>query len=285
VLPLVARCAGSVVLGRRAEVRRPSRWAKGGCVRNGHGLRFRGPANQSGLACLHTSSTAKSAYSFRLDETRLRVFRRVNGSTKELAPGRSRRRRLRRLAGSGLELHVRRPSLGRESVQRSGYRSRCSVYTFKGIVQVACFKQNAKGALNRSYAVALAGRQWRSRTSKRAGDNRLRRQAPEPVALSGCGAMRFAQAPTIRVLPSVITPTCTSRRAPLADTCETSPGRPGARRGCCSGRGCSRGRQRRACHRVARWSPPHVLIASLDLRMPPSIPRPVRIVEIFRRRV
>jgi len=33
----------------------------------------------------------------------------------------------------------------------------CSVYTFKGTVQVACFKQNAAGILNGSYAVALGG--------------------------------------------------------------------------------------------------------------------------------
>ena len=33
----------------------------------------------------------------------------------------------------------------------------CNVYSFKGIINVACFKLDAKGVLNGSYAVALGG--------------------------------------------------------------------------------------------------------------------------------
>jgi hypothetical protein len=119
---------------------------------------FGGPANQSGLACLHTSSTAKSAYSFRLDETRLRVFRRVNGSTKELGAWTEPASAIAQARPGAVSNFT---SVGQVSAgsqfNAAGTDLGCSVYTFKGIVQVACFKQNAKGALNRSYAVALGG--------------------------------------------------------------------------------------------------------------------------------
>jgi hypothetical protein len=120
---------------------------------------FGGPANQAGLACLHTSSTAKSAYSFRIDETRLLVFRRAKGRTVRLhawtepasaiAQGHS--------AAVSNFTSVGQVSAGSQFNAR-GTDLACSVYTFKGTLQVACFKQNAKGILNGSYAVALGGR-------------------------------------------------------------------------------------------------------------------------------
>ncbi len=119
---------------------------------------FGGPANQIGLACLHTSSTAKSAYSFRIDETRLLVFRRAKGRTVRLrawtepssaiAQGHS--------AAVSNFTSVGQVSAGSQFNAR-GTDLACSVYTFKGTLQVACFKQNAKGILNGSYAVALGG--------------------------------------------------------------------------------------------------------------------------------
>jgi hypothetical protein len=119
---------------------------------------FGGPANQIGLACLHTSSTAKSAYSFRIDETRLLVFRRAKGATVRLrawtepasaiAQGHS--------AAVSNFTSVGQVSAGSQ-FDAMGTDLACSVYTFKGTVQVACFKRNASGILNGSYAVALGG--------------------------------------------------------------------------------------------------------------------------------
>jgi hypothetical protein len=120
---------------------------------------FGGPANQIGLACLHTSSTAKSVYSFRIDETRLLVFRRAKGRTVQLhawtepasaiAQGHS--------AAVSNFTTVGQVSAGSQ-LEAMGTDLACSVYTFKGTLQVACFKRNAKGILNGSYAVALGGR-------------------------------------------------------------------------------------------------------------------------------
>jgi hypothetical protein len=114
--------------------------------------------NQSGLACIHTSSTAKSAYSFRLDETRLLVFRRVTGSTVQLGAWTEPAAAIEQARSAAVSSFT---SVGHVSAgsqfAAAGTDLGCSVYTFKGTVQVACFKQNAKGALNNSYAVALGG--------------------------------------------------------------------------------------------------------------------------------
>jgi hypothetical protein len=119
---------------------------------------FGGPANQSGLACLHTSSTAKSAYSFRIDETRLRVFRRAKGSTVKLGTWKEPASAIAQGHSAAVSNFT---SIGQVSAgshfDAAGTDLGCSVYTFKGTVQVACFKQNATGVLNGSYAVALGG--------------------------------------------------------------------------------------------------------------------------------
>jgi hypothetical protein len=119
---------------------------------------FGGPANQTGLACLHTSPTAKSAYSFRIDETRLLVFRRAKGRTVQL-------RGWTEPASSIAQGHTAAvsnfTSVGQVSAgsqfNAAGTDLACSVYTFKSTLQVACFKRNAKGILNGSYAAALGG--------------------------------------------------------------------------------------------------------------------------------
>lgn len=86
------------------------------------------------------------------------MFRRVKGSTIQLgawtepasaiAQGRS--------GAVSNFTSVGRVSAGSQ-FDAAGTDLGCSVYTFKGTVEVACFKQNAKGALNGSYAVALGG--------------------------------------------------------------------------------------------------------------------------------
>ena len=119
---------------------------------------FGGPADQIGLACLHTSSAAKSAYSFRVQETTLRVFRRTGATTaqlrawKEPAAGMKQRR-------SATIAHFK--SVGAVSIGSRFTAARsdlsCSVYSFKGTINVACFKLSAKGTMDGSYAVALGG--------------------------------------------------------------------------------------------------------------------------------
>jgi hypothetical protein len=119
---------------------------------------FGGPANQIGLACLHTSSTAKSAYSFRIDETRLVVFRRAKGRTVQLRAWTEPSSAIAQAHSAAVANFT---SVGEVSAgsqfDAAGTDLACSVYTFKGTVQVACFKRNAKGILNGSYAVALGG--------------------------------------------------------------------------------------------------------------------------------
>jgi hypothetical protein len=156
---LLVRCAGSVGLGRRA----------GGAtilaVGQGVGVSgtdvvcaFGGPANQIGLACLHTSSTATSAYSFRIDETRLLVFRRAKGSTVQLGAWTEPASAIAQGHSAAVSnfTSVGQVSAGSQ-IDAKGTDLGCSVYTFKGTLQVACFKRNAKGILNGSYAVALGG--------------------------------------------------------------------------------------------------------------------------------
>jgi hypothetical protein len=119
---------------------------------------FGGPANQIGLACLHTGSKPASAYSFRIDEADLRVFRSATGGAaqlgvwKEPAAG---------IAQSRSAAVSNFKSVGQVSVggyfRAAGGDLSCSVYSFKGVVQVACFKVNAKGTLDGSYAVGLGG--------------------------------------------------------------------------------------------------------------------------------
>lgn len=42
---------------------------------------FGGPANEIGMACLHTKTSAKASYTFRLDENDVKIYRRVAGKT------------------------------------------------------------------------------------------------------------------------------------------------------------------------------------------------------------
>jgi hypothetical protein len=119
---------------------------------------FGGPANQIGLACLHTSSTAKSAYSFRIEETRLFVFRRGKSSTVQLGTWKEPASTIAQGHSAAVTNFT---TIGQVSAgshfDAAGTDLGCSVYTFKSTVQVACFKQNATGILNGSYAVALGG--------------------------------------------------------------------------------------------------------------------------------
>lgn len=119
---------------------------------------FGGPANQIGLACLHTSSTAKSAYSFRIDETRLLVFRRAKGNTVQLGAWTEPASAIAQGHSAAVSnfTSVGQVSAGSQ-IDAKGTDLGCSVYTFKGTINVACFKRNAKGILNGSYAVALGG--------------------------------------------------------------------------------------------------------------------------------
>jgi hypothetical protein len=119
---------------------------------------FGGPANQIGLACLHTSSTAKAAYSFRIDETRLLVFRRAKGRTVQLRAWTEPASAITQGHSAAVSQFT---SIGQVSAgsqfSAAGTDLACSVYTFKGALQVACFKRNSKGILDGSYAVALGG--------------------------------------------------------------------------------------------------------------------------------
>jgi hypothetical protein len=118
---------------------------------------FGGPANQIGLACLHTSATAKSAYSFRLEETRLLVFRRTAGKTVQLGAWKEPTAiaEPRSAAISSFKSVGTVSAGGHFSAAKSDLG--CNVYSFKGVVNVACFKLDAGGVLNGSYAVALGG--------------------------------------------------------------------------------------------------------------------------------
>ena len=120
---------------------------------------FGGPVNQIGLACLHTGSNAASVYSFRIDETNLQVFKATSSSGvirlgvwKEPAAG----------IAEGRSAAVSKfKSVGQVPVgghfEAAGSDLSCEVYSFTGVVQVACFKVNARGALNGSYGVGLGG--------------------------------------------------------------------------------------------------------------------------------
>jgi hypothetical protein len=117
---------------------------------------FGGPANQIGLACLHTRSKPGPVYSFRINETTLRVFRAATGGAvqlgvwKEPATGIA---QPRAAAVSNFK-SVGRVSAG-NYVDAAGTDLRCKAYSFNGVVRIACFKVNAKGVVDGSYAVAL----------------------------------------------------------------------------------------------------------------------------------
>lgn len=119
---------------------------------------FGGPANQIGLACLHTSATAKSVYSFRLEESRLLVFRQTAGKTVQVGAWKEPAAAIAEARSAAISSFK---SVG--TVSAGGHFSAaksdlgCNVYSFKGVVNVACFKLDARGVLNGSYAVALGG--------------------------------------------------------------------------------------------------------------------------------
>lgn len=155
-MPLVAMLCS--VVGAGAASGRPANLKVGqgfAISKTGMVCVFAGPANQIGLACLY-GPTVKSAYSFRLDETRLLVFRRTPSGTVQVgawtepkgavAQGHSAAVSNVSFAGqvsSGSQFGAAGTDLG------------CGVYTVKGTVSVACFKRAGKGVLNGSYAVAL----------------------------------------------------------------------------------------------------------------------------------
>jgi hypothetical protein len=118
---------------------------------------FGGPANQIGIACLHTSQKAQAAFSFRLSENELLAFRKNSGKTVRIGSWRQptssypepRSRAVSRfkLAGS---LRVG----GRFVAAQTDLA--CTIYAFHSMTEVACFKTDSRGVpLDNSYAIAL----------------------------------------------------------------------------------------------------------------------------------
>jgi hypothetical protein len=119
---------------------------------------FGGPANKVGLACLHSGSNAKARYSFRIDEDELLAFRRAAGRTSRAGGWKEPRSRFsepRSPAISSFKL-VGRLGAGTH-FNAAGTDLGCSIYSFSGTINVACFKRGRNVIQNGSYAVALGG--------------------------------------------------------------------------------------------------------------------------------
>lgn len=117
---------------------------------------FAGPPNHIGVSCQHTSAKARMPFSFRIEENELLAFRIAQGRTKQVKawkqpPGRI--KEPRSAAISRVRLIARVAPGGR--FDAVGTDLGCSVYTFKAKTNVACFKLNAKGIVDGSYAAAL----------------------------------------------------------------------------------------------------------------------------------
>lgn len=119
---------------------------------------FGGPANKVGLACLHSGSNAKARYSFRIDEDELLAFRSATGRTSQVGGWKEPRSRFsepQSPAVSSFKL-VGRLGAG-ASFNAAGTDLSCSIYSFSGTLNVACFKRDRNMIQNGSYGVALGG--------------------------------------------------------------------------------------------------------------------------------
>ncbi len=121
---------------------------------------FGGPANQVGLACLHSSPKGKAAFSFRIDENEVAAFRSASGRTTRVGGWKepvSRIPQPRSEAVSDFRLVGHVPVGAHFSA--AGADLGCTVYAFKGRTEVACFKLDSGGLpQNGSYAAALDAR-------------------------------------------------------------------------------------------------------------------------------
>lgn len=121
---------------------------------------YGGPANQLGIACLHASQKAQSPYSFRVSENELLAFQTRSGKLVRLGDWKqpaSSYREPRSAAVSDFKLAGTLPVGGHFVAARTDLG--CSIYSFNGRTQVACFKLDSHGAvLNGSYAVAIDSR-------------------------------------------------------------------------------------------------------------------------------
>lgn len=156
-LVVAALCASAAALGAGAK---PLTLGLGqGVAVSGTDIvcAFGGPANQVGLACLHTSPKGNAAYSFRIDEDELAAFRSASGRTTHVGGWKEPASRIpqpRSKAVSDFRL-VAHVSVGAR-LRAAGTDLGCTVYAFKGRTVVACFKLDPGGLpLNGSYAAAL----------------------------------------------------------------------------------------------------------------------------------
>jgi hypothetical protein len=118
---------------------------------------FGGPANHVGLACLHGNAKAKAPYSFRLDEAQLVAFRTTNGHARRVGLWREPAGRIAQPRSHAVSQFKLVAELGAgKRFAAAGTDLQCSVYAFHGAMNVACFKLDAKGIAERSYAAALS---------------------------------------------------------------------------------------------------------------------------------
>lgn len=120
---------------------------------------YGGPANQLGIACVHAGKKP-SPYSFRISENEVLALQAVSGTAVRLGHWKqptSSFAQPRSAAVSDFKLAGTLPVGGHFVAAHTDLG--CSVYSFNGRTQVACFKFDSHGAvLNGSYAVALDSR-------------------------------------------------------------------------------------------------------------------------------
>jgi hypothetical protein len=116
---------------------------------------FGGPANEIGMACLHTKTSAKTTYTFRLDENDVKIYRRLAGKTSVIRTWREpvTRKQPRSPAVSTFNPVGSLTVGGR--VRPAGMDIGCAVYAFTGHPIVECAKLGRDGhPLARSYAAS-----------------------------------------------------------------------------------------------------------------------------------
>ncbi len=120
---------------------------------------YGGPANQLGIACLHAGKKP-SPYSFRISENEVLALQAVSGKAVRLGDWKqpaSSFAQPRSAAVSDFKLAGTLPVGGHFVAAHADLG--CSIYSFNGRTEVACFKFDSHGAvLNGSYAVALDSR-------------------------------------------------------------------------------------------------------------------------------
>jgi hypothetical protein len=118
---------------------------------------FAGPANHGGVSCQHSSSKAKVPFSFRIEENELLAYRIAKGRVTVAGAWKEPRGTIaepRSAAVSRFKLVAKLAPGGKFDAVGSDLG--CSVYAFKGKTVVACFKFDAKGIADGSYAAALS---------------------------------------------------------------------------------------------------------------------------------